>query len=44
VLRRSPGVIIVSQKLSIGRAAESLYVLWSASDAAEYVNIVYDLR
>lgn len=34
-LRTSPGVIIVSQKLSIGRA--------SASDADEYVNIVYDL-
>lgn len=39
----SPGVIIVSQKLSIGRAAELLYILWAASDAEEYVNIVYDL-
>jgi predicted nuclease of predicted toxin-antitoxin system len=42
-LRSSPGVIIVSQKLSIGSAAELLYVLWGASDAEEYVNAVYDL-
>jgi hypothetical protein len=42
--RRSPGVIINSQRLSIGRAAELLYILWSASEAEEYVNVVYDLR
>ena len=41
--RMSPGVIIVSQRLSIGRAAESLYILWAASEAEEYVNVVYDL-
>ena len=41
--RTSPGVIIVSQRLSIGRAAEFLYILWAASDAEEYINIVYDL-
>jgi len=36
-------MIIVSQRLSIGRAAEFLYILWAASDAEEYINIVYDL-
>lgn len=41
--RTSPGVIIVSRKLSIGRTAELLYILWAASDSEEYVNIVYDL-
>lgn len=39
----SPGLIIVSQKLPIGRAAELLYLLWAASEAEEYVNSVYDL-
>jgi len=35
--------MIISQKLSIGRAAEVLYILWAASEAEEYVNVVYDL-
>lgn len=39
----SPGVIIVSQKLPVGRAAELLHLLWAASEAEEYVNIIYDL-
>jgi hypothetical protein len=39
----SPGLIIVSQRLPVGRAAELLHLLWAASDAEEYVNIVYDL-
>ena len=39
----SPGVIIVSQKMPIGRAAELLHLLWSASEAEEYVNILYEL-
>lgn len=39
----SPGVIIVSRKLSIGRAAELLHLLWAASDANEYRNIIYNL-
>ena len=41
--RRSPGVIVIAQKLSIGRAAEMLYTMWAASEAEEYVNIMYDL-
>lgn len=39
----SPGLIIVSQTLPVGRAAELLHLLWAASEAEEYVNIVYDL-
>ncbi len=39
----SPGIIIVSAKLSIGKAAELLHLLWAASEAEEYVNIIYDL-
>lgn len=41
--QRSPGLIVVSQRLPIGRAAELLHLLWAASDAEEYVNAVYDL-
>ncbi len=41
--QESPGVIIVSQKLPVGRAAELLHLLWAASEAEEYRNIVYDL-
>ena len=39
----SPGLIIVSQRLPVGRAAELLHLLWAASEAEEYVNIIYDL-
>jgi predicted nuclease of predicted toxin-antitoxin system len=39
----SPGVIIVSTKLSIRQASEWLHLLWAASDAEEYVNSVYGL-
>lgn len=42
--RTSPGVIIVSQKLPIAEAAELLHLLWIASDAEEYVNIVFELN
>ncbi len=41
--RTSPGVIIVSRRLPIGRAAEWLHLLWAASEAEEYVNAVYSL-
>jgi hypothetical protein len=39
----SPGVIVISQKLAIGTAAELLHLLWAASEAEEYENIVYEL-
>ncbi|MDQ3920609.1 MAG: DUF5615 family PIN-like protein [Acidobacteriota bacterium] len=41
--QHSPGLIIVSQKLPVGRAAELLHLLWAASEAKEYTNVVYDL-
>ena len=41
--QESPGLIIVSRRLSIGRAAEYLQLLWAASEAEEYRNIIYDL-
>jgi hypothetical protein len=33
----------VSQKLAVGRAAEMPHLLWAASEAEEYVNVIYDL-
>ena len=39
----SPGVVLISRKLSIGKAAESLYLLWAASEAEEYINVIYRL-
>ncbi len=39
----SPGVIIISQRLAISTAAELLHLLWAASEAEEYENIVYEL-
>lgn len=39
----SPGLIIISQSLSIGRAAEWLHLIWAASESEEYVNSIYSL-
>lgn len=39
----SPGLIIASTKLPVGRAAEGLHLLWEASSAEEYVNSIYNL-
>lgn len=39
----SPGVIIISRKMSISDAAEMLHLLWFASEAEEYENIIYHL-
>jgi hypothetical protein len=41
--KTSPGLIIIPQKLPIGRAAELLHLLWAASEAEEYINTIYDL-
>jgi hypothetical protein len=38
-----PGLVIVSRKLPVGRAAELLHLLWAASEAEEYINIIYSL-
>jgi len=34
----SPGIFIVSRRLSIGKAAEWLALYWEASEAEEYKN------
>jgi hypothetical protein len=39
----SPGLIIVSTKLPVGRAAEWLHLLWEATSAEEYVDAIYGL-
>src|SRR5262245_25853406 len=39
----SPGIFIVSRKLSIGKAAEWLALYWEASEAEEYHNQIIDL-
>ena len=33
----SPGVILVSQELDIGSAIEDLLLIWSATDAEEWI-------
>ncbi|MCI0390550.1 MAG: DUF5615 family PIN-like protein [Acidobacteria bacterium] len=39
----SPGLIIISQSLPVGRAGEWLHLIWAASEAEEYVNSIYSL-
>jgi len=39
----SPGIFIVSRKLSIGKAAEWLVLYWETSEAEEYQNQIIDL-
>ena len=39
----SPGLIILSQRLPVGKEAELLHLLWEVSEAEEYVNILYSL-
>jgi hypothetical protein len=36
----SPGLVIVSQELDIGRAIEELLLVWAASEAKEWENTV----
>jgi len=36
----SPGVFIVSRKLTIAQAAEWLTLYWSASEAEEHINLL----
>jgi hypothetical protein len=38
--RPSPGLIIISQTLPVGMAANWLYLIWSASEAGEYINSI----
>ena len=39
----SPGLVIVARTLPMGQAAAWLHLLWAASEAEEYVNILYSL-
>lgn len=41
--RTSPGLIIVSQSLAVGRAAEWLHLIWAASESEEYEDSIYSL-
>ena len=41
--RTSPGLIVVSQNLPVGKAAEWLHLIWAASEAEEYLNSIYSL-
>jgi predicted nuclease of predicted toxin-antitoxin system len=39
----SPGVIIISQRVSVGRAMEELAIVWEASEAGEWTNLIVEL-
>jgi hypothetical protein len=41
--RESPGVIIVSQRVSIVRAIDELTLVWAASGGEEWVNLIVEL-
>jgi predicted nuclease of predicted toxin-antitoxin system len=41
--RESPGVIIISQRVSIGLATEELALVWEASEAGEWMNLIAEL-
>ena len=43
VNEKSPGVVIIAQKVSVNLAIEELLLIWSASDAQEWVNLVVNL-
>jgi hypothetical protein len=36
----SPGLIVLSRKLSISDSADWLHLIWAASEAEEYVNLI----
>ena len=38
--RQSPGLIVVSQKTDIPAVIEELILIWTASEAEEYVNLI----
>ena len=43
VNEKSPGVVIIAQKVSVSAAIEELLLIWSASDAEEWINLIVDL-
>jgi len=43
IKQNSPGVLIIGQNLPIGIAIEELLLIWTASDASEWINLIVDL-
>jgi hypothetical protein len=41
--RPSPGVLIVPKKLPIARVVDDLLLIWAATDAEEWVNVLLPL-
>ncbi len=41
--RNSPGVMVVGQRLSVRIGIEELVLIWAASDAEEWINLVVNL-
>jgi predicted nuclease of predicted toxin-antitoxin system len=41
--RESPGVIIISQRVSVRRAMDELDLVWEASEAEEWTNLIVEL-
>jgi len=41
--RESPGVIIISQRVSVRRAMGELALVWEASDLEEWTNLIVEL-
>jgi len=43
VNEKSPGVVIIAQKVSVNAAIEELLLIWATSDAEEWINLIVDL-
>jgi hypothetical protein len=43
IVEDSPGILIVSQKLSVAQAAEELFLIWAASETEEWINKIRSL-
>lgn len=41
--KKSPGVIIISQRVSVRRAMDELALVWEASEADEWANLIMEL-
>ena len=41
--KESPGEIIISQRVSVRRAMDELALVWEASDAEEWTNLIVEL-
>jgi len=41
--QNSPGVLVIGQNLPIGVAIEELLLIWAASEADEWINLIVDL-